>query len=127
MHKILFASAAAVLLTGSLANAQFLLGQDENGHKQVTNLWAEQTQPIERHAAWMAEVTYAAPGGAFLLSSSDNDQKVVINTYGPRRSAARITQDGMSIGTSGAGGVSPGFLLGEDANGSKRVVNQYAR
>ena len=99
MHKILLASAAAVLMTGSLANAQFLLGQDENGHKQVTNLWAEQAQPAESRAVY---------------------------SYGPRRSTARIAQDGMSVTTSGAG-VSPGFLLGSDANGHKEVDNQYAR
>lgn len=43
MYKTILASAAAVLLTGSLANAQFLLGQDEFGHKQVRNLYAERS------------------------------------------------------------------------------------
>jgi hypothetical protein len=43
MRTIIFASATALLLSGSLANAQFLLGQDEFGHKQVRNLWAERS------------------------------------------------------------------------------------
>lgn len=43
MYKTIIGSAAAILLTGSLANAQFLLGQDEFGHKQVRNLYAERS------------------------------------------------------------------------------------
>lgn len=111
---------------GSLANAQFLLGSNDNDHKQVTNLWAGQTEGNARHAAQMPTGTFGAPSGAFLLFSNENDHKAVGNTYGPQRSAARIPQDGVSMSTATAGRVSPGFLLGQTANGHKRVINQYS-
>jgi hypothetical protein len=88
MRKVLFASAAAILMTGSLANAQFLLGQDENGHKQVTNLWAEQEIGGERHTALIAagDMTVSASTSglvspAFLLGEDENGQKIVVNQY----------------------------------------------
>ena len=88
MRKVLFASAAAILMTGSLANAQFLLGQDENGHKQVTNLWAEQEIGGERYTALIAagDMTVSASTSglvspAFLLGEDENGQKIVVNQY----------------------------------------------
>ena len=94
MYKVLLTSAAAVLLTGSLANAQFLLGQNENGHKQVRNMWAERSMADERFAA--------------------------------RRLAAPIPQDRVAASTTGAGRVSPGFLLGMGGGLHKKVENQYS-
>lgn len=126
MKTLLIASAAAVLLTGSLANAQFLLGSNENDHKQVTNLWAGQSQERGRHAARIPGGTFSSPSGAFLLFSDENGNKEVVNTYGaPRRSAARIAESGVSTSTTNAGRISPGFLLLGGQH--KTVENQYAR
>jgi hypothetical protein len=126
MKNLILASAAAVLLTGSLANAQFLLGSDENDNKQVTNLSAGQMESGQRHAARIVTGTSGAPSGAFLLGSDENGNKQVVNTYAaPRRSAARIAGDGASMSTTSAGRVSPGFLIHGGAH--KTVENQYAR
>ncbi len=129
MKTLLLASAAAVLMTGSLANAQFLLGSDENDHKQVTNLSAGQTEVRERHAARISGGTVSAPSDAFLVFSDNNGNKEVVNTYAAdaRRHAARIPGPAVSSSTTSAGRLSPGFLLGSDENGNKTVNNQYAR
>lgn len=128
MKKLILVSAAAALLTGSLANAQFLLGQDENGKKQVANFAAGQTEMQQRRAARISRGSVMAPSGAFLLFTDGNDNKRVVNTYAaPRRLPARIPGAGVSTSTTTAGIVSPGFLLNEDGDGHKVVENQYAR
>lgn len=97
MRTIILASATALLLSGSLANAQFLLGQDEFGHKQVRNLWAERSVGARE------------------------------TRLAPRRFAAPIPGDRFDISTTSAGRVTPGLLLGQDEFGHKTVINQYAR
>ena len=137
MRKVLLASVAAVLMGGSLANAQFLLYSNDNDHKKVENVWAGQSEPAGRHAARMpgrgvATATTMAgrvsPG--FLLYSDANGHKKVENQYAPPRNAGRYAAPidrGVTMSTTTAGRIAPGFLLGEDENGHKRVINQYAR
>jgi hypothetical protein len=93
MRTIILASATAILLSGSLANAQFLLGQDSSGHKQVTNLYAGQTIAERRHAPRrfaapipQSRVTtstttagHVSPG--FLLGMGGGVHKRVTNQY----------------------------------------------
>lgn len=119
MYRILLTSVAAVLLTGSLANA-------ENEYMNPLQFQIGQGQAVERHAAAITTGTFGASTDAFLLGQDENGSKAGVNTYGPRRSAARIPHGGVSTSTT-AGRLSDGLLLGQDANGKKAVVNQYAR
>jgi hypothetical protein len=93
MYKTLVASTAAVLLTSSLANAQFLLGQNEFGHKQVRNLWAERSISVDRGAVrrfagripqsrvdrFTTSAGRISPG--FLLGMGDGVHKKIENQY----------------------------------------------
>jgi hypothetical protein len=93
MRTIILASAAALLLSGSLANAQFLLGEDSNGHKQVTNLYAGQViaeqrdaprrfaAPIPRSRVATATTTAGRVSPGFLLGMGGGDHKRVTNQY----------------------------------------------
>lgn len=99
MRTLFLASAAAVLMSGSFANAGMLLLSDENDNKRVVNTW------VDRSSDRRADIH----GGQVHTSTSQ------VRQYNP---AAPQT---------GAIGVSRGFLLHTDENDNKRVENQYAR
>lgn len=94
MTKLLIASTAALLLSGSLANAGMLLYSDENDRKRVVNTWIDQSP---EHRAWYgAQITTGTSLGVgvvneptvarrvspgFLLHSDENGNKWVENQY----------------------------------------------
>lgn len=73
-------AAAALALSGSVANAAFLLGSDANDRKQVINTDAPVAQ-TEVHAARIGEPAAGPADRAFLLGSDENGNKRVVNQY----------------------------------------------
>lgn len=93
MRKLLFASVAAVLMTGSFANADNPLIPNDNDHMQALNFAIGQA--VDRRQGWYgAQITTSTSQGGgvvtgmtagssrgFLLHSSENDHKRVENQY----------------------------------------------
>lgn len=93
MRNILFASTAALLLSGSLANADNPFIPNDNDHMEALNFAIGQT--VDRRQAWYgAQITTSTSQGGgvvtgtaaenargFLLHSSQNDHKRVENQY----------------------------------------------
>jgi opacity protein-like surface antigen len=80
MRTILLAAVSALVLSGSAANAAFLLGSDENDQKQVVNTDALTVQS-GTYGARIAEPDADPVDRAFLLGSDENDGKRVVNQY----------------------------------------------
>jgi hypothetical protein len=91
MRHTLIASLALLVAAASPAGAAMLLGENENGHKQIVNTWSVQSSAagqsatrIEARARYGATLTTsdAVPGQrAFILSATDADHKKVENGY----------------------------------------------
>jgi hypothetical protein len=92
MRTIAIASTALLLVAGSPAGAAMLLGENDNGHKQVVNTWSAQPAASARYGARIETRasgafsigTMGAPAAVtrgFLLGANDNDHKKVENGY----------------------------------------------
>lgn len=97
MKKILFASATALLMSGSFASADNPLIPNDNDHMAALGF------AIERNAA------------------ADS------RWYGARIVTSASQGGGVVTATTAAQPVSPGFLLHTSSNDQKQVENQYAR
>jgi hypothetical protein len=122
MTRKLLTTAAALAFTISGASAQFLLGEDASGHKEVTNLWAgermDETRPTARRAA---RIPQDIDQGRLLAEDPYTGEKVVIDRRADERIGDLLDREGTFRG--GGSGLIPGAPLGSDPiTGEKRVV-----
>jgi hypothetical protein len=117
-------AAAALALSGSIADAAMLLGSNENDHKLVIDTDARSEQG-GTYTASVAEPSSRPVGRAFLIDSGENGRMRVIDQYAAGGEATYSSSFEAPAPAPQAAG--RGFLLGSDENDGKVWINQMVR